>query len=788
MSIESIIMNLLPKGHGAFIKILSLTVGITIGLVLIAKVQLEYNYDACIHDRNHVYEIYESFQRKGESPVAYPATPGGYVPRMRQYIPEIVAATRYTIIYTDEILRLEDHRKLDFERAICADSCFFDIFRSDVLSGRAATILATPGQCMVSKRLYRKLGEDALGKTFVFRSAPQKPMLIAGVYDDFDENTSLNGIDIIMSLPSIGNFTYDGSDNLLGNDRYRSYVRFRSDADMTKVGAETDKMLKECLPWDELIESGYEDSSIKLEPVAGAHFKSSGVKTTCTVLLVVAIVMLFTAVMNYILVVISTLVSRARQVALRKCLGAPTSELYLMTLGEAALHLFFSLLLMAVIIFSGRHVISQLLGTSVATLFSLQTIGVIIPVCLVVLLFCGLLPAYIYSRIPLVYAYRLYSESRRVWKLSLLAFQFLLSTMLLSVLFVISRQYNYLLHKDLGYDFTNVAYVGVNMSAEKAYFLARELEKLPSVESASCTVSLFCEGQSGDNVLLPDDPRELFNCCNLFFSESNLAETMGLELVSGKGFTPMNHAGWMPELLVDENFAAKMKALLGWDDVVGRHVRITGMDGPVKIVGVVKSFTIGSLINRDPRPIMVLNGTEDAQYILLRFGNLTAEGIEQVQNACNQLYPEDDLVVKTYAAEVAAEYVETLRTRNLISIGCIATLLILLVGLIGYVRDEVQRRSKELAIRKVMGAGIGELQTLFVRSIAYIALPSVLVGAILGYKVSFYLLEQFPDKAAWTAWMLVLPALVVLGLSLLVILIQIYKVALTNPVQNIKTE
>ena len=144
--------------------------------------------------------------------------------------------------------------------------------------------------------------------------------------------------------------------------------------------------------------------------------------------------------------------------------------------------------------------------------------------------------------------------------------------------------------------------------------------------------------------------------------------------------------------------------------------------------------------------------------------------------------------MKTYAAEVAAEYVETLRTRNLISIGCIATLLILFVGLIGYVRDEVQRRSKELAIRKVMGAGIGELQTLFVRSIAYIALPSVLVGAILGYKVSFYLLEQYPDQAAWTAWMPVLPALVVLGLSLLVILIQIYKVALTNPVQNIKTE
>ena len=144
--------------------------------------------------------------------------------------------------------------------------------------------------------------------------------------------------------------------------------------------------------------------------------------------------------------------------------------------------------------------------------------------------------------------------------------------------------------------------------------------------------------------------------------------------------------------------------------------------------------------------------------------------------------------MKLYSNEMADQYQETQRTRDLVMIGCMASLLITLIGLIGYVRDEVQRRSRELAIRKVMGAGVGEVQGLFLRSIAVIALPSIAVGVALGWYFSTLLMEQFADKVALTWLVFAACALFVLLVIAAVVLLQTYRVATSNPVNYLKTE
>ncbi len=514
-------------------------------------------------------------------------------------------------------------------------------------------------------------------------------------------------------------------------------------------------------------------------------------RTTCIILAIVALVMLFTAVMNYILVVISSLVGRARQVAVRKVYGAPRASFYRSTFGEASAHLLTALAITALLLYMGQDIVRSLLGVSVTTLFSQQTAIVVIAVCLVVLLCCGLLPGFIYARIPLIYAYRIFSENKRVWKLSLLAFQFVLSTMLLCVLTTIYRQYDYLLSKDMGYEYDRVAYVNVEaLHGDSIYSLAREIEKLPCVVRTAAAYSLFCHGQSGDNVVMPGDTRELFNCANLFFAESGLVETMGLKIIRGRDFKRVDHKGWIQEMLVDENFARKMKEVAGIDDVVGRQFSHTslGREYPLTVVGVVKNFTMGSLIYREQRPMMVTNGNVWTHFIMIRLQSITPENIKAVQQRCDKMYPDAELNVKLYKNELADQYTETHNTRDLIMIGCIATLLITLIGLIGYIRDEVQRRTRELAIRKVFGASVRELQSMFVRSIAWIALPTIVIGAILGYALSQLLMEQFPDRTGLPWWTFAGAALVVLLIIMAVVIIQTYRVALKNPVESIKTE
>ncbi|MBR3531140.1 MAG: ABC transporter permease [Bacteroidaceae bacterium] len=783
-------MDFFSKQQGTVIKIISLAIGLTVGLVLIAKVQLERNYDRCIADKEHVFEVAEVFQRQGKDAEVYGATSGGVIPLLCQYIPEIVVGTRYTGHFSDSKLQLEDGQRYEFRHTAFADSSFFDIFETPILQGRAKEILSTAGQCLISKRLYDKLGDDVLGKTFCFREAPGKPITVKGVFDNYDENSTFSQFDILMSMPSIGTYTWDGTSNLIGNDRYHSFVRLHADADMEKVKTEIDAMLKEAMPWDQLKANGFEDVGYKLNSVKGKRMNNTTVRTTSTILLIVALVMLFTAVMNYILVVVSSLVGRAKQMAVRKCMGAPRREFFLTTLKEASLHLLLALLLMAFLLFVGQDLIRDLVGVSVRTLISSQTLAVLLLVCLLVLLSCGLLPGYIYSRIPLVYAYRQYSESKRVWKLSLLAFQFVLSTMLLCVLSTIYRQYDYLLNKDMGYAYDDVAYIEIAHPSDSTYTLAREIEKLPCVECTTAAYSLFIQNQSGNNVLLPNDSRELFNYASLYWAEASIVKTMKLTLLQGKGFTPVTHPGWEPEVLVDERFAEQLKANTGWDDVLGKNILSTeiGEKYPLTIVGVVKNFTIGSLICPDTRPAMMFNGNVFANYILVKFHQLTADHLEAVQQLCHQLQPDAELNVKPYAFEILDSYQDTQRTRNLISIGCFASLLITLIGLIGYIRDEIQRRTRELAIRKVLGADIVELQGLFFRSIVVIALPSILVGVGLGYYLSELLMQQFPDKLSLSWPIFLLDALLVLLIISLVIYLQTHRIAQKNPSESIRTE
>jgi len=779
-----------PKGQGTLIKVVSLAIGLTVGLVLIARVELNRNYDRCIVSKERVYQVSEMFQKMGEEATEYENTPGGAIPAMCRYIPEIEVGTRWTYQFTDEKLTTENGTHHVFEQSVFADSCFFDVFGTRILQGDAKTILSTPGQCLISKRLYDKIGGDAAGKTFCFMAAPDKPMTVGGVFEDYDENSSFRQLDIIMSMPSIGIYSYDGTGHLMGNDRYHSFVRLRTDADMAKVTAGMNKMLKEQIPWDDVKAAGIKDYGFKLNAVSGSHMQKKNVKTTCIILSVVAFVMLFTAVMNYILVVISTMVSRARQVALRKVLGAPRREFYLTTLKEAAVHLLTALLIMALLLWAGQEWVRDLLGVSVSTLFSSQTYLVLAIVCLVVLICCGLLPGYIYSRIPMVYAYRLFSENKRIWKLSLLAFQFVLCTMLLCVLSTIYRQYDYMLNRDLGYDYKDVAYIEIANPSDSTFTLAREIEKLPCVESVSTAYSLWTNKQSGNNVMLPGKTEQLFNFSCLYWAESSIVQTMGLTVKEGTVPARIDHPGWGGEAIVDEHFAEMLKQHTGWSDVVGQTILSTefGDQVPITIKAVVKNFTIGSLVSAEERPAMMINGNIHANYILVKLHALTSENVLAVQQTCDKLYPDAELNVKRYKDELTDHYAQTKHTRDLIMIGCLASLLITLIGLIGYVRDEVQRRSRELAIRKVMGASVSELQGLFLRSIALIAIPSIIVGIALGWYFSTLLMEQFADKVALAWYVFVACALFVLLIIAAIVLFQTYRVATSNPVNYLKTE
>ncbi len=208
------------------IKIFCLTIGLAIGFLLVARVYFENTYDTHFPDSGRIFIAAES-ALAGDERSEYDQTPGAIGPGLRRYVPQVEAATRYTSLLDEgTAVRTDDGRVFATGGIKLADSCFFDVFRAGAVAGDLATSLELENTCVIPRSLAEKIGGDVLGARICAPSFSEKYMVtIGGVYDDFPLNTSIGRNPIYLSLSSIGHFAYDGRDQWIGNDRYRTFVR-----------------------------------------------------------------------------------------------------------------------------------------------------------------------------------------------------------------------------------------------------------------------------------------------------------------------------------------------------------------------------------------------------------------------------------------------------------------------------------------------------------------------------------------------------------------------------------
>ncbi|MCC8144555.1 MAG: ABC transporter permease [Tannerellaceae bacterium] len=219
--------SLVRKGQNSLIKILSLSLGITMGLILLAKVFFEFSYDNFYPDTDRIYSVWTVDQEEIKEEIFSDKVSGGVAVGMRNEIPEVETATRCTYLGTGMVFYTSDLRKYkaDF---VFADSCFFDVLPRTVLAGNARETLARPMYVLISEKLAKTIGggENLIGQSFYLDIAPDKRLTIGGIFETLPKNSHLH-YDILISMPSLGQyFSYDGTDNWLGNDRYYAYVNY----------------------------------------------------------------------------------------------------------------------------------------------------------------------------------------------------------------------------------------------------------------------------------------------------------------------------------------------------------------------------------------------------------------------------------------------------------------------------------------------------------------------------------------------------------------------------------
>ena len=525
------------------------------------------------------------------------------------------------------------------------------------------------------------------------------------------------------------------------------------------------------------------------------HTSAPEVRQTVILLSIVAVLLILISLLNYILIVISSLVKRSKEVGVRKCYGAEGKHIYGMLTKEAVLHVLLSLVLAAIIIFAGRSIVENLLGVPFQTLLVPQSILAIVTVLAFVLIISIVVPAELYQRIPVYAALKNYTETSRNWKLGLLGVQVLINVFLVVMMLIIGRQYQKVSHADTGYNYDNLYYISIFDGDRQAVARAvSTLKSLPEVSGVATAYNLPYNGSSGDNVYLPDDDRELFNIADQYECSSDFYDLMGIEFLEGRA--PRDTS----EIVVDEKFVAKMAEFTDWSDgAVGKQVFITGHDRSrdsdrsyFTIAGVYKSYLIGNLTGVDPRPSALFYGEIGSTsswmpHVLFKVRD-SSTSLGMTKEALEQALEGREIDIIPYEEQLRAAYADSKKMRNTMAIGAVFSLLIALLGLIGFIKDESLRRSKEMAVRKINGATTRDILGSFAKDIMKLSAVMAVIACVAAFFVACKWLEQFAENVSLNPLYFIGGAVLVLLIVLGVVVLNCLNIARANPVESLKNE
>lgn len=779
------------------IKVLSLGVGMAIAVILIAKVCFELSYDNVYKDIDRIYKIRTGAVMQGEDK-DFGQVSGAIAPGFKAEVPGVLEATRFTSIFNSENFIIDDDGSKVAAEHLLADSCFFRIFNRQFLAGEPEKALRSwSGDVAISKTFAEKLGGvgAAVGKQVANEDNPNLKLTVCGVYEDFPKNGSIHA-DVILSIEAMSKWSLS---NWVGNDRYVAFVKLAEGVDPASLKDAIHEMQKAHQPLEEMEKSGL-TLWYFLSPLATEHSSKPEVRNLVFILAIIAALLLLVSIMNYVLVAISDVIRRAREVGVRKCYGAESWDINKILLKETAGNLVLSLVVAALLVLAFRGAIESLLGVPVQDLITPLSVWIIVGVVVLVFLVSAIIPAQMFTRIPISSAFRGYKESKRRWKISLLAFQFAINAVLVSLVLIVSLQYRKVLNTDPGYEYKNLVYETFpSYDQTKMNAIAGAIRALPEVEAAELTYTLPLYRASGNNVSLPGDDRDLFNIADEYGASEGFFNMMGFRLVEGSAPKGPN------DVAVSKSFVTKMAAFADWSDgAVGKIVNITEHD-QVTICGVYEDYVIGDVTDMDERPSVRFCWNQDfytEEYkekggydwaglmhtIVIKLNEVTPAAMRKVESAIREVAPDSDAEVKAYSETLVNMYDSTKQMKRTYELGALFALLIAVIGLISYVRDENYRRSAEIAVRKVNGAQSSEIVSMLVMDILKVAVFAVIIGDAGAWLVAHYWLQQFPVKIALNPLFFIIADIIVLAIVVSVIVIGSLRIAHTNPVESLKNE
>lgn len=789
------IRNLLNQKSYSIINIIGLSIGIAAFLLIFLHIQYELGFNKHIPQSDQLYRCVEIQQASGVGEQHVAVTMGPLAKTLVSEFPEIEKAVR--LLYWGSRPIEYDNKFFDQQFVIFTEPEVFDLFGIELIRGDTANALKEINSIVLSRKVATKICgsvEEAMNKMVLING---ESFMVTGVMEDQLEQTSFR-------LEALVPFKFMESQyptlKIWGSNSMDTYVRLTKDADIDALSAKFPEFVTKYSPADD---PAYQ-WQLYLQSVNDIHLKSGHIKFQVMnfkegnlkmiyVFSIIAGLIILLACVNFINLSIAQSVKRSKEVGLRKVVGADRINLISQFLGESTILTFISIILALLIAYSILPYFNDILGASFKIDFFgnwIFNIGLVIMLVFVSLV-AGMYPAFYLSNYDPVKVLKsgidTEGSSSGILTKALVIFQFVISIGMIFSINVIYDQYNYALNKDIGINYDNILSIRLydKNDEDNVAYLKSKFSSNPNVLDVAFVSNV--NGVAGtQSTIYVDDTSETRLSARFGFVDYNFFEMMEVPIIAGRNFSK--------EYALDDSVAVILNRaavdFLGWDDPIGKQFRPFLMDTvtKMKVIGVIEDYHYYSIHSKIEPAIYTI--TPEMSYFLavkINEKNM-AETIAYLEETWNNQFPAIPFNYQLAKDEIQNLYSNEENTLKILSLFTILSIVISCLGLYGLTALIVERKYREIGIRKVFGSSVSQIINLLV--INFIKL--ILIAGIVATPIAWYFMDMALNSFAYhitISWLYFLKSILfAMIVALVTIIYHALKAATANPVDVLKYE
>ncbi|MGI8952368.1 MAG: FtsX-like permease family protein [Chitinophagaceae bacterium] len=788
--------NLKKNKLYTFVNITGLTVGIVSCILIGLYISHELSYDKFNKNADRIVRVTMDYGGNGTSEkVAVTGTKVG--PQFKRTFPSVQSFCR--VIKHSQVVAYSDDKLFDEKNFLYADSSFFQIFSFQLLQGDAKTVLNAPDKVVLTKHIAEKYfgNENAVGKTL--RLNNNKDYQVTGIAADVPGNSQIQ-FDFIASFGSL-----DVSKNEeWWSANYITYLLLNKPENIAQLQNQIASYMKTKVA-KELDFTGSDYLTYHLEPLKKVHLYSSleglepnGNISYIYILGIVAFLILLIACINYTNLATAQSASRSAEIGIRKVFGAHKWQLFYQFISESAVLTFVALISALFVSIELLPLFNSVSGKSLTAGMLLQPLPIIAMIFLgiIVTVFAGGYPSIILSNSKLINilksGFRISSSGGGLRK-SLIVFQFVISIFLIATTIIILQQLSFIQHKNLGYDKEHIIVLPVDKQVRENYdAIKKAVAANPNVVSVSGGYESPVFVQWGDGISVDNGGVKKGLMVNAMPVDLDYIKTMGMQIIAGSDYTladlqqidtSNNEANLHYTYMLNET-AAKA---IGWtpEQAIGKTIT-KGVSGQVKAV--VKDFHIASL-HEPIKPVVIFLAPRFVNDMFIKVsGKNIPSTIQFLQSVWKERVPQRPFEYHFLDEEYNNLYIAEQRTAQVFGVFSTIAILLACLGLFALAAFTTMQRTKEIGIRKVLGASLANITTLVSTEFLKLVFIAIIIATPLAWWASQKWIQNFAYRINLQWWVFALAGICAVIIALVTVSYHAIKAAMANPVNSLRTE